>query len=107
MSLDIWFQLLNLNITIKLLYGFFFYEKVLQEVFSKDPILKIVVDLNRNDVGIYQYYYKNVKNKTATFQWRTMGNPIYDPLSCSNKWPKRLHDTFWSNKKSEVKSKER
>ena len=40
-------------------------DNVFQEVVSKDPILKSVVDLNRNDVGHYRHYYKNGKEKTS------------------------------------------
>ena len=34
-----------------------------------------------------------------------MGNPIYDPLPCSNKWAEQLHDTFWSEKQSRSKAR--
>ena len=64
--MDVWLQLLNTRMTIHLPYDFLFNYKVLQEVVSKDPILKIVVDLNGNDAGIYRHYYKNGKKKTAT-----------------------------------------
>ena len=56
MSVDIWLHIFKSNMEIHLPYGFVFNENVLQEVVSKDPILKIVVDLNINDVGIYQHY---------------------------------------------------
>ena len=66
MSVDVWLQLIKTNMKIHLPSEKKFNEKVLQEVVSKDPILKIVVYLNRNDDGIYQHYYKNGKKKTAT-----------------------------------------
>ena len=62
----VWLQILNTNITIHLPPDFFLNEKVLQEVISKDPTIKTVVDLNINDVGIYQHDYNNGKKKTAT-----------------------------------------
>ena len=40
--------------------------------------------MDRNDVGLYLQYYNNRKKKTSTFQWRTIGNPIYDPLTSSS-----------------------
>ena len=65
-SVDVWLQLLKTNMTIHLPLDFVLDEKALQEVVSKDPILKIVVDPNRNDVGLYRHYYNNGKKKTAT-----------------------------------------
>ena len=52
-SVDVWLQLLKTNTKIHITSDFFLNEKVLQEVISKDPILKIVVDLNRIDSDIY------------------------------------------------------
>ena len=33
-----------------------------------------------------------------------MGNPIYDPLPCLNKWSEQLHNPFWSEKKARSKA---
>ena len=55
MYLDVWLKLLNTNMKIHLPSDFFLNEKVLQEVVSKDPILKIAVDLNINDVALDQH----------------------------------------------------
>ena len=40
-------------------FWLFLNEKVFQEVVIKDLILKIVIDLNINDVYLYQLYYNN------------------------------------------------
>ena len=61
--------------------------------------------MNINDVGLYRHYYKNVKKKTDTFQWRTMVNPRYYPLPRSNGWSERLHNPFWSKRKARLKSR--
>ena len=53
MYVGVWLQLLKTNRTIHLTSDFVFYEKVLQEVNSKDHILKFIVDLNRNYVRLY------------------------------------------------------
>ena len=82
MYVDAWLQLLNTNMKIQLPSYLKKNDNVFQEVVSKDPILKIVVDMNRNNFGLYQHYYKNGKNKTATFQCITMVNQRYDPLIC-------------------------
>ena len=86
-------------------FRFFLNEKVLQEVVSKDPIIRIVVDLNKNDVGLYRHYYNIVNNKTDTFPWIKMGNPKYEPLPCSNKWSEQLQNPFWSEKKARLKAR--
>ena len=52
-SVDVWLHLLKTNTTVHFTPDFFLDDKVLQAVISKNPILKIVVDLNRNDVGLY------------------------------------------------------
>ena len=65
MYVDAWLQLLNTNMKIQLPSYFKKNDNVFQEVVSKDPILKSVVDLNRNDVGHYRHYYKNGKEKTS------------------------------------------
>ena len=53
MSVNLWLQLLKTNVTIKLPSEFVFNYNILQEVISKYAILKIVVDLSRNSVGLY------------------------------------------------------
>ena len=66
-------------------FRIFLNEKVLQAVVSKDPIPKIVVDLNIIYVGLYRQYYNNGRKEIAKFQWRTIINPRYDPLPFPNK----------------------
>ena len=53
MSVDVWLQLLETNMEIHLPSDFVFNEKVLQEVVSKYLILKIVVDMKINYLGLY------------------------------------------------------
>ena len=66
MYVDVWLQPPKTNMTIHLPSSFFLInEKVLQEVVSKNPILKFVVDLNINGVAHYQHYYNNKKKKIS------------------------------------------
>ena len=51
--MDVWLQLIKTNMKIHLPSEKKFNEKVLQEVVSKDPILKFAVNKNRNDAGLY------------------------------------------------------
>ena len=51
--MGVWLQLLKTNMTIHLPSDFVFNDKLLQEVVSKDCIIKIVFDMNRNDVVLY------------------------------------------------------
>ena len=53
MSVDVWLQLLETNMEIHLPSDFVFNDKLLQEVVSKDCIINIVFDMNRNDVVLY------------------------------------------------------
>ena len=52
-SVGVWLQRLKTNMIVHLTSDFVLNDKVLQEVVSKEPILKIVIYMNINGVCLY------------------------------------------------------
>jgi len=101
MDADAWVKTLTTNCTLHLPDGVKLTVQLLNEVVSKDPDLKDVVDLAQNEVGLYRHKYyggPGGKKRIATYQWRTPGKPMHDPQPKSTRWSDRLYDPFWSER---------